>query len=244
MNFEKLNDYSYTYLKKMSINMNLPIRRSKNELIRDIINSLKEYEEYKNNKLDKYSKIKQIGNRGKEGTTYLVKNKDGVEFAMKTFRKSKSSNTLKKEYILQKKAAEFGVAPKVIDYDTVSKYIVMDLMDQPLLDIMTKQKGNILKYQQIQILDIFKKLDEAGVFHNDANISNYMLKDKQIFLIDYGMSREITPSLRKKLGTSTPNMNIMLLGFILKLREFKCPETSYKYLVPHLLPEQKIQFGL
>jgi len=117
-------------------------------------------------------------------------------------------------------------------------------MDISLVDLMMKQKGNLLKYQQLQILEIFKKLDKAGVFHNDANITNYMLKDKKIYMIDYGMSRKIDGILHKKLKTNTPNQDIMLLGFILKLKEMKCPETSYKYLKPHISIEKIEKFSL
>lgn len=244
MDSTKFNEYTFTELKKIGNNMNIAVRRSKSEMINDIIKGMREYEEYKINKLDKYKKIKQLGNRGKEGTTYLVRDLEGKEYAMKTFRKMKSSKTLKKECILQKMAAKFGVAPKVISYDTVSKYIVMERMDISLVDLMMKQKGNLLKYQQLQILEIFKKLDEARVFHNDSNITNYMLKDKKIYLIDYGMSREIDPILNKKLKTNKPNQDIMLLGFILKLKEMKCPETSYKYLKPYISAEKIEKFSL
>jgi len=244
MDTTKFKEYTFTELKKIANNMNIGVRRSKTETINDIIKELREYEEYKINKLDKYKKIKQLGNRGKEGTTYLVKDVEGKEYAMKTFRKMKSSNTLKRECVLQKMAAKFGVAPEVISYDTVSKYIVMERMDISLVDLMMKQKGNLLKYQQLQILEIFKKLDKAGVFHNDANITNYMLKDKKIYMIDYGMSRKIDGILHKKLKTNTPNQDIMLLGFILKLKEMKCPETSYKYLKPHISIEKIEKFSL
>ena len=244
MDSTKFNDYTFVELKKIAGNMNLKSRRSKTEMINDIIKELKEYEEYKINKLDKYKKIKQLGNKGKEGITYLVKDIEGKEYAMKTFRKMKSSNTLKKECVLQRMAAKFGVAPEVISYDTVSKYIVMERMDISLIDVMVKQKGNLLKYQQLQILEIYKKLDEAGVFHNDANITNYMLKGKQMYLIDYGMSRKIDPLLQKKLKTNTPNQDIMLLGFILKLKEMKCPVSAYKYLKSHISEKNTEKFEL
>ena len=51
---------------------------------------------------NKYNIIKQIGNVGKEGITYLVKrNNDGSEFAMKTFKKTKSSKNILIESELQ-----------------------------------------------------------------------------------------------------------------------------------------------
>lgn len=229
MDYSLLEKASYGELKKMAKDMDISSKKSRLEYITEIQNAFNEYENYKINKIDKYTRIRQLGNKGKEGTTYLVLDKE-KEFAMKTFRKTKSSNTLKNEYYLQKQASKAGIAPRVVEYDSVSKYIVMEKMDTHLVDLMKKQKGNLLKYQQLEIIDIFKKLDNIGVFHGDSNILNYMLKDKKIYLIDYGFAKEITPKLCKKLGTNSPNIKIMTLGLILKLKELKCPPSAWKYL--------------
>ena len=61
-----------------------------------------------------------------------------------------------------------------------------------------------------------------------------MLKGKKIYLIDYGFAKEINSKLIKKLKTDTPNIKIMLLGFILKLKELNCPSTSYDFLITFL----------
>ena len=86
---------------------------------------------------------------------------------MKTFKKNKSSSKLKKEAKLQEMASEYSIAPKVIEIDTVSKYIVMEKLDIHLLDVIKKQKRDITKSQQKQIINIFKCLDKAKVFHGD-----------------------------------------------------------------------------
>jgi serine/threonine protein kinase len=230
MDYTLLERSSFSDLKKMAKEMNLTTKKSKSEYIIDIQDAFKEYENYKTKKVDKYTRIRQLGNKGKEGITYLVRDNKDREFAMKTFRKTKSSNTLKNEYTLQKQAAKVGISPRVVEYDSVSKYIVMEKMDEHLVDVMKKQKGNLSRGQQFQIIDIFKKLDDVKVFHADSNILNYMLKGKRIYLIDFGFSKEITPRLCKKLGTNHPNIRIMTLGFILKLKELNCPSSSWKYL--------------
>jgi predicted Ser/Thr protein kinase len=228
----------------MADKMDLPARRSKTEMIEDISTAFSEYEEYKKEKVDKYIRHKQLGEKGKEGTTYLVTDHHGKEFAMKTFRKTKSSDRLHKEYSLQKKAAKAGVAPRVYDYDTVSKWILMEKMDKHLHDQIEEEKGVLHKRHQLRLLEIFKKLDEVGVFHNDANVCNYMIKRDEIYLIDYGFAKEITPKLKKKLGTEHPNGRLMLIGLILKLKEMKLPEKSYKYLLQEVNKEDKAKFGL
>ena len=244
MDYSLLEHTSFGDLKKMAKEMGLPNKKSKSEYIADIQEAFSEYEKYKNTKVDKYTKIKQLGNKGKEGTTYLVTDVKGREFAMKTFRKTKSSNTLKNEYVLQKRASKVGISPRVVEYDSISKYIVMEKMDEHLVDIMKKQKGNLIKDQQYQIINIFEKLDKVCVFHADSNILNYMLKGKNIYLIDFGFSKEITSKLCKKLGTDTPNIKMMTLGLVLKLKELKCPSSSWKYLRKYISEEDLKRFEI
>ena len=244
MSSYRLEKLSLPELRVMAKEMDLRSRRSKLQMIADISAAFAEYEDYRKNKVDKYTKVRQLGNRGKEGTTYLVEGEDKQEYAMKTFRKTKSSATLKKEYKLQKKAGKAGVSPHVYEYDQVSKYIVMDIMDRHLLDAMRDQKGTLRKYQQKRILEIFRILDDIGVFHGDANLANYMLQGRQIYLIDFGFAKAIDDRLCKKLGTSTPNADLMLLGFVLKLKELECPASAYKHLLPHIALGDREKFGL
>lgn len=239
-----LEKYNLKELRNIAKKMELPPRRSKKEMIEDISNAFREYEEYKKEKLDKYTRHKQLGHKGKEGTTYLVTDNKGRELAMKTFRRGKSSNTLKQEYYLQKKASKAHVSPRVYDYDTVSKYIVMEKMDCHLHEVIDKQKGVLHKYQQKRIIEIFKTLDKIGVFHNDANIYNYMLKGKEIYIIDFGFSKEITPRLVTQLKTNKPNMKLMLLGFVLKLKEMKLPSRSYSELIKYIDSEDLQRFQI
>ena len=98
--------------------------------------------------------------------------------------------------------------------------------------------------QQYQILDIFEKLDSVGIFHADSNILNYMIKNKKIYIIDFGFSKEINEKLIKKLGTSTPNIRMMTLGLVLKLRELNCPSSSWKYLKRRISEEEIEQFKI
>ena len=58
------------------------------------------------------------------------------------------------------------------------------------------------------------------------------------------MAKEITNSLVYKLGTSTPNLSIMTLGLVLKLKEIGSPASSYSYLAKQLSEEQRSQFEL
>jgi hypothetical protein len=255
MNYKNLEYLSITDLKKYASYMDLNIDEKnkkigspqsslKKNLITEISNALKEYEKYKEKKEKKYKKIKQLGEPGKDGITFLVETSNGQHLAMKTFKNKKSTDEIKEESYLQSLAAKKGISPSVYETDSVLKYIVMEKMDCHLKDVMKKQNGNLTKNQQISIINLYKKLDEAKVFHGDANILNYMYFNNNLFIIDFGLSKKIDDKLIKKLGTSTPNMSIMLLGFVLKLKELKCPTSSYNYLITFLKKEDVIKFKI
>lgn len=191
----------------------------------------------------KYQIMEQIGNTGKEGITYRVlKNK--TEYAMKTFKKRKSSSRILKEAELQQKASEADISPKIFDVDSEKKFIVMERMDQHLTDKMLTQNGNLNVSQQKQLIKIFKTLDKIKIFHADSNLLNYMIKDNKIYIIDFGMSKDVDEKLEKKLGTSTPNIDFMTIGFILKLKEFNCPSSSYSHLRTYISPENRTKFDI
>ena len=209
-----------------------------------MLRCFKEWEKYKKEKIDKYEKVKQLGNKGKEGVTYLVVTKEGDEYAMKTFKKNKSSDFLKREANLQELASKFNIAPKIIEVDTVKKTIVMEKMDKHLFDVIKDQDGDLTEKQQKDIINIFKNLDKAKVFHADSNILNYMYNGKKLYIIDFGMSKYIDDKLIEKLGTETPNIDLMTLGFILKLKELNCKKTSYSYLIKYVSDKNIIAFNL
>jgi tRNA A-37 threonylcarbamoyl transferase component Bud32 len=192
----------------------------------------------------KYKIGPRIGNTGKDAKTFSVHDKDGNEYAMKTFKKNKSSDRIEQEAKFQKRCANAGISPRIIDYDTQEKFIVMEKMDGHLYNIIETHQGLVSEKIQKQVLDIFKKLDKVGVFHGDANIMNYMYKGGKMFIIDFGFSKEIDDVLIKKLETQTPNMDIMLLGFILKLKEMNCPPSSYSVLSKFVRKEKREELGI
>jgi predicted Ser/Thr protein kinase len=247
MDYSQLQNLSHTQLKQLGNLMNLPPKRSKMELVRDIIPCYQKWEEYRANKIDHWTPLHQLGEKGKEGTTLLVKThkfpSTGLYYAMKTFSKKKSPQKLILEATLQQKAADVGVAPQVIDVDPISKTITMQCMDKHLWDMIMKTR-QLSTNQQRQIITMYKKLDKIGVFHGDANLMNYMYREGHLYMIDFGMSKEINETLIKKLGTKTPNLTIMTLGLIIKLKNMKFPKKSWEYLKQFLSPEQKIQFNL
>lgn len=236
-----LENKTFAELKILAEKLGLQHKRSKGALIEEISSRFQEYEEYKKEKVDKYTRKEQLGKEGKEGTTYSITDHKGRELAMKTFRKTKATSTLQREYKLQKKAAKHNVAPKIYDINTVDKWLVMERMDG---HFFVTGRETLTKKEQKRIIEIYKALDSAKIFHRDCNLMNYMVKRGQIYLIDYGMAREITPKLAKSLGTSHPNYRLMTIGLVLKLKEKNFKSESYKYLLKHISKDDKKKYGL
>jgi tRNA A-37 threonylcarbamoyl transferase component Bud32 len=162
-----------------------------------------------------YKYIKQLGNKGRDGVTYLVKDENGKEYALKTFGEDKSRKKIVIEYLLQKRAADAGIAPKVYYCDLLNKRILMERMDSHLVELLCKERC-LTSSHKLQLFNIFKKLDEIGILHNDSNLCNYMLKGNRIYLIDYGFSIEITEKMYKQGYT---NASLMCTSFFNKLEE-------------------------
>ena len=196
----------------------------------------------------KYSIVSQIGNKGKEGTTYHVKNSKGHDFAMKTFRGNKSISNLKHEAELQKKAADNKLSPKVIEVDEINKYIIMDLCETNLFDLLKKTNGVITEYVQDEIVKIIKSLDKIGIFHGDPNPLNFMFRGDKLYIIDFGFAKKIDENLIKSYnGVKKLNHKFMILGFMLKVKElFKQlnPNLQFSILRDEISPKEREFFNL
>jgi len=235
----------FSELKAMAEEMELDKQRSTQGYIDVITQAFQLYEEYRKDKIDRYTKIEQLGEKGKEGVVYFVRdNHENRDCAMKCFRKGKSSATLKKEAQLQSQASKAGISPDIYDYDTVCrKYIVMEKMDNNLFNLLKKRKGKLSETHQKQMVAIFQKLDEIGIFHGDSSPLNFMIKGKKLYIIDYGFAKPINTALIKKYNSKSLNMKFMITGFILKMREI-VPDVRYEYLEQYMPKEDRKRFGL
>jgi tRNA A-37 threonylcarbamoyl transferase component Bud32 len=219
----------------------------KRDLLKKILMENERLEKSKKKSEKKYIIKEQLGNKGKEGKTFLViDNKFNTEYAMKKFRSNKSSEKIMLEVNLQRKVSELGLSPKIVDFDIDNKFIVMEKMDWHLTEEITFNNGLIPENRQKEIINIFQKLDKLKIFHGDANLLNYMVKDDKLYIIDFGMGQEIDIKLKEKIKAKSLNCNLefMLLGFILKLKESNCPKESYTILKHYLDKENLKKFEI
>lgn len=228
MNYQDISNWKTKYLKDEMNYYNLKARRSRDDMIKDILEA----------KNASYVRGDQLGDPGKDAVTYEVNRK----YALKQYKPRKSSVNIIKEAELQERLAEFKVCPKVIDVDVERKYILMDKLDKHLFDVHS-EKSMSLDHQK-QLVKLYDRMDSVGIFHGDANPLNYMTKGKKLYVIDFGMSKEITPKLIKTLNTATPNRHIMTVGMILKMKSMDFPPKSYEYLLTVIRPEDRKSTGL
>jgi len=231
MDYSEINEMKTKELHELMDDLGLKHRRKKSDMMIDILEE----------KDKRYVRGKQLGEKGKDAITYEVK-VNGKKYALKQYKPRKSGSKIIQEAEMQKDLACEGICPKIIDVDTERKYIVMEKLDKHLVDI-TREKSISQKHQK-QLMKIYKKMDEIGVFHGDANPLNYMTKGQKLYVIDFGMSKPITKSLCKKLGTEYPNSDIMTLGMILKFKSMNYPPDSYDVLIDSLSDEQREKFDL
>lgn len=233
----QLRNFSKRDLNKFARDLGISTDQTKESVIHDIIEKIDNFREENKPKHLRFTKKVRLGERSSEGTTYLVENGYGTEFAMKTFRRNKSTNSLYREAKIQQLAANKNLAPNIYYVDAEMKYIVMDKLDTHLIDVIKFNGNRLTINNQKKIIQLFKNLDKCKVFHGDANISNYMIKDGEIYAIDFGMSQEIDDNVIKKYGTDEPNLVFMTIIFIIKLKEMGCSSNSYKYLQKYLSDE-------
>ena len=181
-----------------------------------------------------------LGN-GKDGIVYTLLHRN-KEYAVKQFKPAKSQNKIKIESDFQTKAARYGISPKVRECNLDKRYIRMDKLDKSLFKLMEEKQGKLpIKYQK-SIVNIANTLDKIGIFHNDPNIANFMVKDGKLYIIDYGFAKPINSALIKKY-TKTPNKKYMIWGFLLKCREEFGSDIKYSYLSKQLTREIRKKFN-
>ncbi len=209
---DELEELDTQSLKTIAQKFKVSHRGDKNTVIHNIYDRYCDIKKYIS-----YTYIKQLGHEGKDGRTFLALNDQNQQVAIKIFRKNKKSAAIEREVKLQKIAAEYGISPKILDYDGDGKYIVMEKLDINLYDCFRKQNGQLTTSQQKSIIALFHKLDQCKVFHGDPNPLNFMKKDKKWYVIDFGFAKPINKNTIVRYG-ETPNIKFMPFGFLLKLR--------------------------
>jgi serine/threonine protein kinase len=213
---EDLCKLNFKHLKQIAKKFDI-YGKDKDELIKKIYIRYCDIKKYVS-----YTYIKQLGHEGKDGRTFLALSDKKEEVAIKIFRKNKKGLEIEREAELQKIASNYGISPKIKEYNCDGKYIVMEKLDHNLYDFFCKQKGQLTIKQQKAIIGLFKKLDNCKIFHGDPNPLNFMSRGNKWYVIDFGFAEPINDKTIKKYGIN-PNIKYMTMGLKIKL------QTIFKY---------------
>ena len=173
------------------------------------------------------------GKKGREGTTFRA-----GEYAVKLFKKKKSSTKLAKEADLQSTAADYGVAPVVHFVSTTEKFIIMDALEETIVDKGRREKWTSLPAEyRAQLYALCKRLDTAGVVQNDGNPLNLMLDGNgRLFIIDYGFAMKIDRKVHKEYGPQ-PNVSLTLWSFSRRLGQYRFVNDLRKNIVDEYMED-------
>ncbi len=122
----------------------------------------------------------------------LIKRRIKKGYRIKEIDEFLRKHRTKVEAKMLKKAGQIVNVPKII---SVEKFeIKMEYIDAPVLrDVINEVDDKILR----NIGEIIAKLHSKDIIHGDLTTSNFLLKNNQLILIDFGLS-EVKTSIEAK----------------------------------------------
>jgi len=185
----------------------------------------------------------QIIKRGAEAVLYLDSYEDQQvlvkERIKKSYRISQIDEKLrktrtKKEVRLMTEARKFGVlTPKIFAVDDVNHKIIMEYVgDERVKELLNTADKKTVEKISFEIGRIVGKLHANGIVHGDLTTSNMLLKDGEIYLIDFGLGE-----FSKKIEDQGVDLN--LLQEALKSTHFKILQTCWDSIIRGYKQEYK-----
>lgn len=169
----------------------------------------------------------KMQHQGAEAILYLDKSNLIKERIKKSYRHptidlNKRKYPTRREYKLLKKAREVGLnVPEPIDFDenemkVVMEYIKGDVLKETLDNYQEEKRKEVTKLigQQVALMH------DNDIIHGDLTTSNMILKNDQVFLIDFGLG---SISLRSE----DKAVDIHLLKQALESKHYKHYEELY-----------------
>jgi len=154
--------------------------------------------------MEDFTIISQLGEDGKDGVVSLVQFPNGLQAAMKQYKKTKSTKMIQKEVGFQRQAFEAGISPEIMHVDLPNRRIFMEPMTARVVDELDSSD----EIFENELQTIMEKLDQIGILHNDGNALNLMFDDDDnLKILDFGLSKKITPAIRRK-WDGEPNMKV------------------------------------
>lgn len=150
--------------------------------------------------------IERIIGMGSYGFTYVVKDLlSGKKQVLKQLRKSKQrSQSGQKSFVYEKEMLqqlEHKAIPSLFHSFTWKKhpFFVMEYMQGKTFEDLIFFDGKVYTEQDAfeilhKILEIVSYFHKKGIVHRDLRIPNILMKDNEVFIIDFGLARFVGES--------------------------------------------------
>ncbi|MEM5829248.1 MAG: KEOPS complex kinase/ATPase Bud32 [Candidatus Aenigmatarchaeota archaeon] len=185
----------------------------------------------------------QILKRGAEAILYLDEIEDKKvlikERIKKNYRIEQIDVKLRKERTneevkLLTEARKVGVpTPTIIDVDYKKFKIIMEFIEgERLKEFFSKACEDDIKRISFEVGRLIGKLHSAGIIHGDLTTSNMILKDNQIYFIDFGLG-----FFSKRMEDKGVDLNLLFEA--LKSTHFKILDICWENIVKGYKQEYK-----
>jgi casein kinase 1 len=154
---------------------------------------------------DKYKFIKRIGEGGFASIYWILNLYNNKHYIAKV--EDNIKNKLLNEYKIYKKLQDVKGIIQVYEYIETDQYnlLIMEKMDNDL-EVEFINNNNYFDYSYIlffgiRALKILEQIHNRGIIHRDIKPHNFLLKNKIIYLSDFGLSSKTKPDNNKFTGS-------------------------------------------
>ena len=144
-----------------------------------------------------YTLLKRIG-KGRFGVCYLAASEDGKPVVVKRLKSNlfKKNNPINVNEAVILSQIDHPAVPEILGVINEKRFygfVLQQMPGVPLEKLLFKQKHVFMPGEirgiGIQLIDILKYLHGHGIVHRDISISNVLIHDRNVSLVDFGLAQ-------------------------------------------------------
>jgi Kae1-associated kinase Bud32 len=169
-----------------------------------------------------------------DGQKVLVKERIKKDYRIEEIDNKLRKERTREEVKLMTEARKIGVlTPKIFHVDYEKFKIIMEFIDgKRLKEFFFEAKKEEIEKISFEIGKLIGKLHSSGIIHGDLTTSNMILKENQIYFIDFGLG-----FFSKRIEDQGVDLNLFFEA--LKATHFKILNTCWENIVKGYKQEYK-----